>query len=466
MAWTGELAELLPGRVELGEAERSGAAGDMSPLRQMAELRGVRFERPAAVARPACTADVQAVMRFAGDRGLHVIARGGGSGVVGAIAATAGDIVLDLRNLSGIGPVDRESGLVTVQAGCILETLEEQLAASGLTLGHYPQSIALASLGGLIATRSSGQYSTWYGNIEDMVAGIEVVTADGEATRFGRLPRRSLGPEVWPLFVGSEGTLGVITAVTLSAWPLPSAQEVRSYAFRDFRQGLRAMRQVTRKGLPLGVIRLYDRDDAMHGFAGVLPEEGVDALLLLSCLGEAEVVAGGVAAADRIVSQCDGLAMPEAIGRHWLAARNDVSEWGMYLAQGVLVDTIECGAAWSAIADVYEAAIEAVRQVPEVVAAFGHAAHAEASGAGLYFTVAAVPAPGREAAEAGRRIWDALLGAAAAKGASVGHHHGVGRMRRAWAWRERREELAILESLRTALDPGRVLNPGVLWPDP
>ena len=466
MTWARELAELLPGRVALGEAERIAVAADMSPVRQMAALGGARLERPAAVVRPGRREDVQAVMRFAGARGLHVVARGGGSGVVGAVAAGADDIVLDLRGLAGIGPLDADSGLVTVEAGCLLQTLEDLLASSGLTLGHYPQSIALASLGGLVATRSSGQYSTRYGNIEDMVAGLEVVTADGAVTRFGRPPRRSLGPEAWPLFVGSEGTLGVITAVTLSLWPLPPAEEVRSYAFGDFRQGLGAMRRVTRGGLPLGVVRLYDRDDAMHGFAGLLPEEGVGALLLLSCLGEPEVAAGGAAAADRIASAFGGQPLPLAIGRHWLAARNDVSEWGQYLAQGVLVDTIECGAVWSAIADVYDAAIAAVRQVPEVVAAFAHAAHAEACGASLYFTVAAVPGTGADAAEVGRRLWDALLAAAAAKGASVGHHHGVGRMRRAWAWRERREELAFLESLRAALDPGRILNPGALWPDP
>lgn len=465
MDWTQELLEILPGRVELDEKLAAEVAGDLSPVRQMRLLRGEELARPAAVMRALSPEDVQALMRFARARGLHVVVRGGGSGVVDGVEATPDDIVLDLRGLAAIGRVDKESGLVTAQAGCLLGHLEEHLQSAGLTIGHYPQSIELASLGGLVATRSSGQYSTRYGNIESMIAGLEVVTADGEMLHLGRAPRRSLGPEVWPLLVGAEGTLGVITSVTLVAWPLPEAQEMRSYAFAGFSQGLQAMRRLTREGLPLGVIRLYDKDDALHSFPDLLPREGVGSLLLLSCLGAAEVAAGGVAAADRIARECGARPLGEAIGQRWLAKRNDVSDWGRYLAAGVLVDTIEVGAVWPDLAGAYDAAILAVRRLPELVAVFGHAAHAEASGASLYFTVAAVPLPQGEPKELQHRIWNALLSAAAAAGASVGHHHGVGRMRKDWTWRERSEELGLLEMLRTALDPGHLLNPGALWPE-
>ncbi len=465
MEWTQELVDLFGRRAALGRQARAEVAGDLSPVRQMRSLRGESLALPAAVLRAETPEDVAALMRFAGARALHVVVRGGGSGVVGGIEAAPTDIVLDVRGLDAIGPVDRESGLVTAQAGCLLGKLEERLAAEGLTLGHYPQSIALASLGGLVATRSSGQYSTRYGNIEQMIASVEMVTAGGERVRLGRAPRRSLGPEAWPLLVGAEGTLGVITSVTLSAWPLPEAEVLRSYAFAGVFAGIEAMRRLTRTGLPLGVIRLYDRDDALHSFPQLLPQAGAGALLLCSCLGAAEVAAGGAAAADRIATECGATPLGEEIGRHWLAARNDVSAWDRYLSAGVLVDTIECGAVWPDLAAVYEAGIEAMRSVPEVVAAFGHAAHAEASGASLYFTVGAVPLPDGDAGELQRRIWDRLLGAAAAAGASVGHHHGVGRMRKDWTWRERSEEIGLLQALRSVMDPGHLLNPGVLWPD-
>ncbi len=463
--WTQDLLELFDARASFGERELSEVAGDLSPVRQMRFLSGEPLALPSAAVRAGTPEDVQALMRFAGARGLHVVVRGGGSGVVGGVEAGREDIVLDMGGLDAIGPLDPAGGLVTAQAGCLLGRLEERLAAEGLTLGHYPQSIALASLGGLVATRSSGQYSTRYGHIEQMIAGIEVVTAGGERLRLGRAPRRSLGPEVWPLFVGAEGTLGVVTSVTLIAWPRPEAEVLRSYAFPSFTAGIEAMRRLTRAGLPLGAVRLYDRDDALHGFAELLPQTGPDALLLLSSLGAAEVAAGGAAAADRISTACGATVLGEEIARHWLATRNDVSAWGRYLAAGVLVDTIECGAVWPELAAVYDAAIRAARGVPEVVAAFGHAAHAEASGASLYFTVGAVPLPGADAGDLQRRIWDALLGAAAAAGASVGHHHGVGRLRKDWTWRERREEIGLLKSLRSVMDPGRILNPGVLWPD-
>jgi alkyldihydroxyacetonephosphate synthase len=293
----------------------------------------------------------------------------------------------------------------------------------------------------------------------------EGVAAQLLPLRLGRAPRRALGPELWPLFVGAEGTLGVVTSVTLAAWPLPQREELRCYAFAGFADGLHAMRELVRAGLPLGMIRLYDQDDAMHGFGELLPAAGVPALLLLSCLGEVEVAAGGAAAADRIAAGLGAQALPAAITEHWRRARNDVAEWGTYLAQGVLVDTVECAATWRDLPRVYDAAMAAVRAVPELATAFGHAAHGEASGAALYFTLAAVPLPGGDAAELQQRLWDALLGAAAGAGASVGHHHGVGRLRREWTWRERQAELPLLERLRATLDPGRILNPGALWPD-
>jgi len=191
--WTEELAAALPGRVLFDDGALGAAAGDLSPVRQMRELRGERLPRPAAVVRPQATADVQAAVRFAGRYGVPLLVRGGGSGVVGALEARGGEIVLDLSTLDAIGPIDEESGLVTAGAGCLLGRLEESLAARRLTVGHYPQSIAEASLGGLVATRSSGQYSARYGHIEDMIAELEVVTGDGEAVRLGRRPRRSLG---------------------------------------------------------------------------------------------------------------------------------------------------------------------------------------------------------------------------------------------------------------------------------
>ncbi len=465
MAWREELLGLLPGQVELDEVARAEVAGDLSPVRQMRALRGEAMPLPAAVVHARRPQDVQTVLRFASGRGLKVVARGGGSGVVGGVEAGPDAIVLDLRPMDAIGPVDVESGVVVVEAGCILARLEERLRSYGLTTGHYPQSIGLASVGGLVATRSCGQYSTRYGSIEQMVVGLDVVTADGELLHLGRPPRRALGPEIAPLLLGGEGTLGVLTSVTFAAWPLPEAEKFRAYAFDGFAQGLEAMRGLTRAGLPLGVVRLYDRDDALHGFPGLMPDEGVGALLLLSCLGPGEVAAGGVAAADRMGREFGGRPLGGEIARHWLETRNDVSEWDRYLSAGVLVDTVECGATWSRLGAAYEAAIAAVRAVPEVVAVFGHAAHAEATGASLYFTFAAVPLPKGDAAELQTRVWDALLSAVAREGASVGHHHGVGRMRQTWTWRERQGELDLLERLRAALDPGRLLNPGALWPD-
>lgn len=465
MNWVSELERLLPGRVASDGAARSDVAGDLSPLRQMRQLRGEPMPLPDAVVRPRATEDVQQVMRFANAHEIVVIPRGGGSGVVEAVDAAPGSIVLDLRSMDRIGPIDVASGIVEVEAGCIGATLERALATQGMTLGHYPQSIALATIGGLVATRSSGQYSTRYGNIEDILLALEVVTVSGDVLRLGHPPRRSLGPEVLPLFVGSEGTLGVITRVTLAAQALPEAERLAAYGFRGVAEGIEVMRRLARAGLPIGLLRLYDAADAARSFGGVLGEPVPEALLLTSTLGPREVAEAGALAAERIALAAGGDALGAPVAEHWLRTRNDVSEWAQYLEAGVVVDTIECAAPWTRLPAAYSAAISAVRALPEVAAVFAHVAHAGSTGASLYFTFGAVPGEAQQAPSVHRQVWGTLLKAVRGEGATVSHHHGVGRVRRPWAWQERAAERPLLAAVRERLDPLHLLNRGALWED-
>ncbi len=227
--------------VDTTGAARAEAGRDWWPLALHWALRGEVPALPAAVARPASVEEVSAVARLCSEHRIPLTTSGGRSGVCGAAVPVFGGIVLDTTSLSGLLGVDDEALLVDVGAGTFGTSFEQELrSAHGLTVGHFPQSIDLATVGGWLACRGAGQYSTRYGKIEDIVAGLEVVLASGELVRTGALagagPRSAHGPDLTQLFVGSEGVLGVITAARLRAHVLPPAERRLAFGFETLRR--------------------------------------------------------------------------------------------------------------------------------------------------------------------------------------------------------------------------------------
>lgn len=212
---------------------------------------------PAGVVRPTTTEQVSDVLAWATRHEIPVVPYGAGSGVVGGAVPNRGGVSVDLGAFDRVEEVDEENLLVTVGAGVLGGDLEAALNERGFICGHYPQSLYISTVGGWVATRGSGTFSSRYGNIEDMVAGLEVVLPTGEVVRTKATPRSASGPDYKQLFVGSEGTLGVITRVTLRIWPQPEAQALRALSFPSFGAGLEARahrhpgRRQARRGPPL-----------------------------------------------------------------------------------------------------------------------------------------------------------------------------------------------------------------------
>ena len=223
---TGAAVSTLDG--EVVEASR-----DWWPLAMIWALDGEVGARAAAVVRPADAAQVAAVLAVCDAARIPVTAAGGRSGVCGASVPVHGGVLLDMTALDGIVEVDHDSMLVRVLPGTFGTWFEETLRAEhGVTAGHWPQSIDLSTVGGWIACRGAGQYSTRYGKIEDIVAGLEVALADGRVIRTGGAPRAAVGPDLTQLFVGSEGTLGIVTEVTLRLHPAPATEQRAAYSDR------------------------------------------------------------------------------------------------------------------------------------------------------------------------------------------------------------------------------------------
>jgi alkyldihydroxyacetonephosphate synthase len=438
--------------VSSGDAEHGR---DWWPLTMTWAMAGSVPGMPALVARPSSAGEVARVLGVCSEAGVPVTAMAGRSGVCGGAVPVFGGVALDLCQLDGIVGVDDESLLLNVRAGMFGDVLEDALRADyGVTLGHWPQSIALSTVGGWLACRSAGQYSTRYGKIEDMVVGMEVALADGRVVPLGgRAPRSAVGPDLMQLFVGSEGTLGVITSAQLRVHPVAPAERRAAWSFDSFEAGLDACRRVLRRGATPAVLRLYDHRESKRNFdlddrhALVVLDEGDELLVEATMAVVAEECRGG-ARED------------EALVERWVSHRNDVSALEVAIRQGIIVDTCEIAAPWSALGPIYRGAIDAVKAVDGAWVASAHQSHAYTDGACLYFTFAGQ----RDDGDAFyREVWEAVTRVTLGAGGALSHHHGIG-LNRGRFMREAlgQETFDLLVSLKRTLDPAGVLNPGKL----
>src|ERR1700733_3210232 len=217
---------------------------------------------PACVARPASFEDVQAILAIANAHGTPVIPFGLGSGVVGGVIASAGAILLDMGAMTAVRAIDETNLLASFDAGKNGLEAEQAVAAQGLTIGHWPQSVAVSTVGGWVATRASGQFSTAYGNIEDIVHSIEAVLPNGDFVVLGKGPRASAGPDLRNLIMGSEGTLGVITGVTFSLRRAPKARALSAFEAPDMVTGFELQREIVQSGWRPPVMRQYDERES------------------------------------------------------------------------------------------------------------------------------------------------------------------------------------------------------------
>ena len=410
---------------------------------------------PAAVARPATTAEVVAVVRLCHEARVPLTAAGGRSGVCGASVPVHGGVVLDTTALSGITAVDAESGTIDVLPGTFGDALEEELrSAHGMTLGHWPQSIALSTVGGWLACRSAGQLSTRYGKIEDMVVALEVVLADGTVVRTGGAPRAAVGPDLNQLFVGSEGTLGIITSATLRCHPVPATTRQAAYAFDSFRDGIAALRTILRRGATPAVARMYDPVEADRSWS-----TGSRAVLLVLDEGDPVIVDATLAV---VADACAGAEpLDGGLVDRWMGHRNDVSALEALTRKGFVVDTMEIAGPWSALPGLYDGVLAALQGVDGMLAASAHQSHSYLDGGCLYFSFAGRPAPDdRERFYVA--AWDAATAASLAGGGALSHHHGVGLNRSRFMADALGAGMGVLASVKAALDPHGVLNPGKL----
>jgi alkyldihydroxyacetonephosphate synthase len=463
----GDVLERLRGacaEVTVEAAERAEASRDWWPLAMAWATEGEVAGLAAAVARPTTAAEVAAVVRICDEARVPLTAAAGRSGVCGGSVPVHGGVVLDLTGLEGIVDVDGTSLVLDVRAGTFGDLLERDLRADhGATLGHWPQSVALSTVGGWLACRSAGQLSGRYGKIEDIVLGLDVVLADGRAITTGGWPRAAVGPDLTQLFVGSEGTLGVITGARLRLHPAPAAERRSAWLLDSFEDGLDLQRRIVQRGATPAVLRLYDPSEADRTYG-----TGDDALLLVLDEGDPRLVDAvmDVVAAEAASGARPARATDEAHVEHWLERRNDVAALEALISKGFTVDTMEVSGSWADLPAIYRATVDALSAVEGTIAAGAHQSHSYPSGGCLYFTFAGRvedPDGGTARRDAYyRALWDAGQRAVLAHGGALSHHHGVGINRGRFLRDALGAAYDVLASAKRALDPNGILNPGKL----
>jgi alkyldihydroxyacetonephosphate synthase len=445
---------------------------------------GVPHGAPDAVVSPASHQEVLAVLSICTAERVAVVPFGGGTSIVGGLAAIAGAqhavISLDLGRLDGVLAVDAGSLTVNVAAGTRGPVLEAALAEHDLTLGHYPDSFEFVSIGGCAATRSVGQASSGYGRIDQAIEGVRIATPLGELSA-AALPASAAGPALRELIVGSEGVLGVITGLLVRVRTRPARHRYEGVVFETFEGAAEALRIAVQDRAAPDVVRLSDELQtslllaageangrrAPLGRHGLRSRAGV--LVIVGWEGQRDSVERRRLHTMTLLRRGGGTPIGEAAGRAWAASRFATPYVrDELLGRGVLVDQFETAGTWTALAPLRSAVMVALASsltalgTPPLVGC--QISHVYDTGASLTFTVLARALEDQEESQ-WRAAKDAASGAIVGAGATISHHHGIGRDHADWAAAELGElGVSSLRALKAHLDPVGVMNPGKLIP--
>jgi alkyldihydroxyacetonephosphate synthase len=429
---------------------------------------GQPISRPDVAVKPQTPEQVAAIIRLANERKVSITPWGGGSGVQGAANADRGGIVLDLRGLNAIREVDEQSLTCVVEAGLACRDFEAELNKDGLSFTHYPASTEWATIGGSIGARGSGVLSTKYGKIEEHVLSIEFVTPTGELVHTPAVPRHAAGPELTQLLVGSEGTLGVVTAATVKLHLLPRKRVFGVYGFKNLSDGIEAGRLIMTTGLKPPVIRLYDQDSATHSLARAVDMELTDATMVLMFDGEyPDLVALEAQKAFEICEANNGTELPSSIGEIWWDRRY-VFYYPPYAPELPSIwGTVDVVADFKHIEAVYHETTRAMKAaIPEKwnMGVNTHFSHWYEWGSMIYarMKIPQGPADLAEAKDLHDRVFKAGVEAAMNAGAVMNDHHGVGMRLAPFMEAQYGEGLSALARIKHALDPNDILCPGKL----
>ncbi|MFH8734426.1 FAD-binding oxidoreductase [Streptomyces sp. NPDC017964] len=429
---------------------------------------------PAAIVNATSVDDVSKVLAFADENRINIVARTGRTGTEGGLETAVTDtIVLDGSGLDEIIKIDEENMQVTAGCGVQLQVLEDTLRAKGYTTGHSPQSKPLAQMGGLVSTRSIGQFSTLYGAIEDMVVGLEAVFPDGTVSRIKNVPRRATGPDIRHIVIGNEGALCYITEVTVKIFKYqPENNEFHGFLVDDMATGTAIIREVVVGGFKPSVVRVYSPEDAGQHFSHFSKGKCVVVFV-------AEGPKGIVRATSEEIERVADQFAHEKVDPKLIEAWFDNLNWGpdkieaekeVMRAKAELGYTTEVSCDWSKVTELYGAVMNRIRteypHADDLTLLGAHSSHSYQTGTNLYFVYDyKINCEPEEEIDKYHVPLNAIIVEEALRvGGSMVHHHGVGKYRTAWTKQEHGSAYHMLAKLKEAFDPNGIMNKGTIFP--
>jgi alkyldihydroxyacetonephosphate synthase len=468
---------LSPDQININEDDLYDAAADR--YKKYAKAKKVLdVPSPIAIVYPQNTEQVSKLLRFCNEHLINVIPRGGKTATEGGLETwKENTLVIDALNLNEIIKIDTYNAQATVQAGVALQSLEDELRKVGFTTGHSPQSKPVAKYGGLVSTRSIGQFSTLYGGIEDMVVGLECVFPDGHIARIKNIPRRAGGPDIRHIAIGNEGSLCFITEVTIKIYRYyPENNKFYGYLVKDVDTGIKILREVIVNGFRPSVSRIYSEEDAAQHFYHFYENKCVLVFMaegpkgIVQATGEA--IEEAVAKFEQgVVKQVDGRLIEDWFNHlNWSQKDIDDEIEGMIENDSHAGFTTEISADWETIPQIYHNVIERVRndfsRAHDITMLGGHSSHSYINGTNMYFVYNydIHCAPEDEMIIYHHPIQKIIVEETLKAGGSMCHHHGIGKYRSEWTLMEHGTAYYMLEKLKQAFDPKGIMNYGTIFP--
>lgn len=445
--------------VSIGEAEKLTYGVDYFWIARMWADKGKRPPEPDFIVRPRNAKEISRVLKIANYYKIPVHTWGGGSGSQGSALPMAGGIILDTKLMNRLLDFNEESRTITCETGMIFQTLEWNANERGYSVMHIPSCLTCGTVGGALAHRGIGIMSTKYGKIDDQCLSLEVVLPNGDIINSLPVPKHAAGPDLNQIFIGSEGTLGVITKATFKLFEQPECRKFCSFLFKDISTGLAACRDIVQKIKP-SILRLFDEAETVSIIKKIIGFEKAGAFMNLAIEGMAEMVDIEERIIMDICAKYGAEDMGSEYGEKWYKNRITFFYPGHIMNNPQMFGTMDTVATFDNVEKIYWAMKHAVEQF-DGVRFIAHCSHWYDWGTMIYdrFIMDEPPDDPEEAIRLHNRIWNAGVRAAMENGGVINDHHGIGLKLSRLMKEQYGPAMQVFEGLKKSLDPNGIMNP-------
>ena len=414
------------------------------------------------IVRPGSTEEVSKVLKIANYYKLPVTTWGGGSGSQGGALPMAGGILLDIKRMNKLIDINIEAGHVTCETGMIFDTLEQICNEKGYSVMHLPSCLTCCTVGGALAHNGIGILSTKYGKMDDMCLSLEVVLPNGDIINTLPVPKHSSGPNLVPIFVGSEGTLGVMTKARFKIVKQPQTRIHHAFLFSDIHVGYQACREIVQAVKP-SIVRLFDEAETVSIIKKIIGFEKKGSFLNLTLEGYEKIVAAELEIVMEIAQKYGAEDLGTEYGEKWFENRITFFYPGHIMNNPQMFGTLDTVATHDNIEKIYRAMKSTVEENFKQygVRFISHSSHWYDWGAMNYsrFIIDNPPADPEEALRVHNQVWNSGVRAALANGGVLNDHHGVGLKLSRLVREQYGPAIQVLEALKKQLDPNGIMNP-------